>query len=128
MPENTLITRIIGLFHLTCTIFQKIAIYYQFQAKSHVDHHCISPAIYWRPFACQNHTDQFIENPWLSLYKTSNYAWEKKQISDSSAQSTTAADIARSLSMKSKKKEEHQSPILSHSQKFPVLPSCLYHN
>jgi hypothetical protein len=46
--------------------------------------------------------------------KSSNYAWEKKQIDNSSAQSSSTpspTDIAKSLSQKSKKKRKTSGSI-----------------
>ena len=67
----------------------------------------------------------FIENTRSSPYKTSNYAWEKKQDNDSSTQSTpSASEIAKSLSSKSnKRKVKTQATALSRSLKIPKLAS-----
>jgi hypothetical protein len=66
----------------------------------------------------------FIESPYSTTHKPSNYAWEKRQ-DDSSTQSSTlsAAEIAKSLSTKSNKKGKHQAPNLLQTQKIPKLAS-----
>jgi ABC-type enterochelin transport system, permease component len=67
----------------------------------------------------------FIENIRSTPYKTSNYAWEKKQDNDSSTQSTpSASEIAKSLSSKpNKRKVKTQATALSRSLKIPKLAS-----
>lgn len=66
----------------------------------------------------------FIESPYSTTHKPSNYAWEKR-LDDSSTQSSTlsAAEIAKSLSTKSNKKGKHQAPNLPQTQKIPKLAS-----
>jgi hypothetical protein len=65
----------------------------------------------------------FIENFRLSSYKSSNYAWEKRQLKDTSIQ-PSASNIAKSLLDKSNKKRvKHQTTPLSHSLKIPKLSS-----
>ena len=66
----------------------------------------------------------FIEAVHPTTHKPSNYAWEKRQIDDSSTQSSTLStvEIAKSLSTKSKK-EKHQAPNLLQTQKIPNLAS-----
>jgi hypothetical protein len=63
----------------------------------------------------------FIESASIT-HKPSNYAWEKQ--SDSSTQSTSsAAEIAKSISAKSNKKEKRQAPNLLQKQYIPKLDS-----
>lgn len=71
----------------------------------------------------------FIENTHSSSYKSSNFAWEKKQADNSSTQSTStqstpsAFDIAKSLLEKPNKKRVRQATTPSHSLKIPKLSS-----
>ena len=71
----------------------------------------------------------FIENNRSSSYKTSNYAWEKKQVDNSPTQSTSAQsipsalDIAKSLLEKPNKKRTRQTTTPSHSLRIPKLSS-----
>lgn len=65
----------------------------------------------------------FIESTSSSAsYKVSNYPWEKKQINSPSSSTSSAANIAKSLSEKTKKRGKQTSP-LSRSQKIPKLSS-----
>jgi hypothetical protein len=59
-------------------------------------------------------------------HKPSNYAWEKKQMDDPSTQTSTTpspADIAKSLSVKSKKRGKRQETSSLPHQKIPKLSS-----
>ena len=66
----------------------------------------------------------FIESA-HSTHKSSNYAWEKRNVDDSSIQLSTlsAAEIAKSFSTKSNKKEKRQTPNLLQIQNIPKLAS-----
>jgi hypothetical protein len=68
----------------------------------------------------------FIESYQSASYKSSTYAWEKKQVDSSSIQTPStpsATDIARSLLVKSKKRGRNKEPALIHTQKIPKLAS-----
>lgn len=70
----------------------------------------------------------FIENTYSSSYKSSNFAWEKKQADNSTpstlAQSTPSAfDIAKSLLEKPNKKRVKQATTPLNSLKVPKLSS-----
>lgn len=68
----------------------------------------------------------FIESYQSASYKSSTYAWEKKQVDNNSTQTSStpsAADIAKSLLVKSKKRGRHKEPTLIHTQKIPKLAS-----
>lgn len=57
-----------------------------------------------------------------STHSTSSHksSWEKKQTEDSFTQQSSA-EIAKSLSMKTKKRGKRQTSVLSHPQKIPKL-------
>lgn len=67
----------------------------------------------------------FIENLRSSPYKSSNFAWEKRQVDDTSVQSTPSASvIAKSLVEKpNKKRIRKQTTPFPHSLKIPKLSS-----
>ena len=66
----------------------------------------------------------FIESA-HSTHKPLSYAWKKRNVDDSSTQSSTlsAAEIAKSFSTKSNKKEKRQTPNLLQIQNIPKLTS-----
>ncbi|CAI2176425.1 15437_t:CDS:2 [Funneliformis geosporum] len=71
-----------------------------------------------------NDTNQFIESPYSTTHKPSNYAWKKRQDDSSTQLSTlTAAKIVKSLSTKSNKKGKNQAPNLLQMQKILKLTS-----
>ena len=63
----------------------------------------------------------FIESTPSTTYKLSNYPWERKQVNDPSSSTPSAADIAKSLSEKTKKRGKQKASPLSRSQKIPKL-------
>ena len=63
----------------------------------------------------------FIESTSSTTYKLSNHAWEKKQVNNPSSSTPSPADIAKSLSEKTKKRGKQKASPLSRPLKIPKL-------